>query len=135
MSNLALMEVQRGLYAQLIADSMLTDMVSGVYDVAPQDKPLPYVVIGDGKTSVTAADSLDLSECRLMLHIWTEAPGRKTALSIMNRLYAILHLGVLALDGFDPVTLRVEQAATAIDEHGNYIHATMAILATVVEAV
>ena len=100
MSNLALMEVQRALYNKLAADGVLMGMVSGVYDIVPQRTPLPYIRIGDGDQKVTPADALNVSECKLDLHVWTDVGGRKTALAIMNRLHALIHLGTLTLSGF-----------------------------------
>ena len=133
MSNLALMEVQRALYNKLAADGVLMGMVSGVYDIVPQRTPLPYIRIGDGDQKVTPADALNVSECKLDLHVWTDVGGRKTALAIMNRLHALIHLGTLTLSGFQLVTLRSEQATTSLVEQGTYLSGVLTVLVTVAE--
>jgi len=133
MSSLALMEVQRALYTKLQGDGVLLGMVTGVYDAVPQKTALPYVVIGDGRLRTISSDALDLSEMELQLDIWTDAKGRKAALVIMSRLYALLHLGALTLSGFQQVTLRCEQADTELTEQATRIHGSLIVRATVVE--
>ena len=134
MSSLALMEVQRGLYNKLQGDGVLMGMVSGVYDAVPQSAALPFAVIGDGAYATIEADVLNLSELQLQIDIWSAAAGRKTALAIMNRIYALLHLGTLTLSGFQLVLLRCEQADTQLAEQATRIHGTMVVRAAVVEA-
>ena len=133
MSNLALLEVQHGIYAKLAGDGLLMGMVTGVYDAPPQQAAFPYVVIGDGKQAALPADSLQVTECRLTLHVWTDASGRKPALNILNRLYALLHQGTLTLTGYQLVLLRGVDAQTELAEQGSHMHGMLTILATVVE--
>lgn len=133
MSSLALMEVQKALYSKLDGDGVLMGMVSGVYDVVPQKTALPYVVIGDGQMRVLDAQGLALTDLSLLLDVWTDASGRKNALAIMNRLFSLLHLGTLTISGFQQVTLRCEQADTAIEEQGTRIHGTLNVRVSVVE--
>lgn len=134
MSSLALMEVQRALYTKLNGDGVLMGMVTGIYDVTPQRTVLPYVAIGDGQMQELPADALNIAELRLQLDVWTAAAGRKTALAILNRLFAVLHLGTLTLSGFQQVILRCEQADTTLVEQGINIHGTLVVRVNVVEA-
>jgi hypothetical protein len=99
MSGLALMEVQRALHAKLSGDVVLAGLVNGIYDAVPPRLALPYVMIGDGQTRTLGADALSVTEVDMQIDVWTEASGRKTALTIMNRLFALLHLGTLSLTG------------------------------------
>lgn len=133
MSNLALMEVQKALYTKLSGDGVLMGVVTGVYDVVPQKTALPYVVLGDGVQAIAGADNVTLSDCRLEIHVWGEASGRKTVLSILNRVYALLHLGTITVAGHQLVTLRTEQATTVLDEQGTHLRGTLGILVTVAE--
>ncbi len=127
MTQMALMEVSRALFTKLSGDGVLMAMVSGIYDVVPQKTALPYVVIGDGQSRVLEAHDLNLTEMLLQFDVWTEANGRKTALMIMNRLFALLHLGTLAIPGFSTVLLRCEQADTAIEERATRVHGTLTV--------
>lgn len=133
MSGLALMEVQRALSNKLNSDVVLMGMVSGVYDAVPQRLALPYVVIGDGQMRSIDADAMNLAELNVQVDVWTDSSGRKTALTIMNRVFALLHLGTLSMSGFEQIILRCEQADTAILEQGTRIHGTLNVRVMVVE--
>ena len=134
MSNLALMEVQHALYTKLSGDGVLMGMVTGIHDVTPQKTALPYIVIGDGQAQDLPADVLNITELTLQLDVWTDASGRKTALTIMNRLFALLHLGTLTLDGFQQIVMQCAQADTVLAEQGVNLRGTMHVRVTVVEA-
>ena len=133
MSNLGLMEVQRGLYTKLSGDGVLMGMVTGVYDNVPQCTAFPYIVIGDGNYATIPADGANLSECRLQIDVWSETGGRKSVLTIMNRLMALLHLGTMTLTGYQLVLLRCEQADTLLDEQGTYVHGSLVVTVTMAE--
>lgn len=133
MSSLALMEVQRALYTKLSGDGVLMGLVSGVYDSVPQNTALPYVVIGNGNQNIRPAESAVIAECALRLEVWTEAGGRKMALTILSRLHALLHLGTLTVTGYQLVMLRVEQASTTLEEEGTLLNGRMLISVAVAE--
>lgn len=133
MSGLALMEIQRALYTRLSGDGVLMGMVSGVHDDVPQNSALPYVILGDGDQNVRPADAAVVTECQLELQVWTRTGGRKTALTILNRLHALLHLGTLTLSGYQLVTLRVEQASTRLAEQGERMLGEMTVYVAVAE--
>lgn len=133
MSGLALMEVQRSLYSKLHGDGVLAGMVSGIYDVVPQHSVLPYVILGDSVSKAVAADGTTITECQMELEVWTDTGGRKTALNIMNRIHALLHLGTLSISGLQLILLRVERADTALAEQASRMHGTLRVIATVAE--
>lgn len=134
MSNLALMEVQHALYTKLSGDGVLMGMVTGIHDITPQKTLVPYIVIGDGQAQDLPADALNITELTLQIDVWTDASGRKTALTIMNRLFALLHLGTLTLSGFQQVIMQCAQADTTLAEQGVNLRGTMSVRVTVVEA-
>jgi hypothetical protein len=131
--TLALMEVQRALYTKLSGDGVLMGMINGLFDAVPQNSALPYVVIGDGNQALRPAESTIVTECRLELNVWTDTGGRKTALNILNRLHALLHLGTVTLSGFQLLTLRVEQASTALAEQAARVGGTLVVFVAVAE--
>lgn len=133
MTNLALLEVQHALYNKLHGDGVLMGMISGLYDVVPQRTATPYVVIGDGQVDDIPADAVNLMQLRLRIDIWADASGRKTVLTIMNRIFALLHLGTLTVSGFQQVLLRYEQADTGISEEATRVQGTMIVFVTVAE--
>jgi hypothetical protein len=133
MSDMALMEVQRALYTKLSGDGVLMGMVTGVYDVVPQKTALPYVVIGDGRANVEPADELTLTELQMQIEVWGDATGRKKVLTILNRIFSLMHMGTLTLAGYQHVLLRCEQADTEIVEQGQNARGVLIVRAVVVE--
>jgi hypothetical protein len=133
MTGLALMEVQHALYTKLHGDGVLMSMVTGIFDAEPQKTALPYIVIGDGSLRELPAEGVTLSELTLQIDVWTDASGRKSALTILNRLFAVLHLGTLTLAGLQQVILRCNQADTALMEEHAHVHGSLTLKATVVE--
>ena len=132
-TNIALMEVQRGLYSKLVADGTLMGMIGGIFDIVPPQSVLPYVVIGDGTQQLRAADGINVTDCHLTLRVISDLGGRKTVLAVLNRLHALLHLSSLTLTGFTLVTLRSEQASTVLIDQGTHVTGTLGILVTVAE--
>lgn len=133
MSNLALLEAQHALYNKLHGDGVLMGMVSAIYDNVSQKGTLPYVVIGDGVNSPVAVEGLQVSDLQLQISVWTEVGGRKPLLTILNRIYALLHLGTLSISGFQQVVLRCVQTETQVAEAGNRLQGTMLVHLVVVE--
>lgn len=122
---MALTQVQQALYSKLSGDGVLMGMISGVFDTVPERTVLPYVVIGDGamRSEDTPADST--ARCALTLHVWTDAQGRKAALTIMERLYGLLHQGTLGISGFECIEVRCEDAETRLEASGEAMHGEM----------
>ena len=133
MSTLILMEVQRALYAKLHGDSILMALVPYIYDSVPQHTPAPYLLIGQGTQSVKAVDGIMVSECQLELDVFTDTSGRKTALSVLNRLYGVLHLSSLALTGLQCAQMRMEEVSTALIEQGTLLKGRMTVFVTAAE--
>ncbi len=133
MSTLAIAEVQKALFNKLRSDGVLTAMIRGIFDAVPQRTSGSYVVIGDGSQKMLSTEPPQVTECSLDIHVWTEASGRKTAITILNRIYALMHLGTLMINGFQQVTLRAEEASVTLAEDGQRINGTLTVLATVAE--
>ncbi len=131
MSAVVLQAVQQALYTKLSGDSALMDLVSGVYDAVPQHAALPYVVIGDGSAAEVPQVSTQLSECQLVLNVWTSGGGRKVALAILNRLHALLHQGNLTFTGFTLLAMRCVSAETVVDADNDRVYGTLELNALV----
>lgn len=133
MSAVILQAVQQSLYNKLTADALLMDLVEGVYDAVPQNAPLPYVVIGDGSAETVPQLGAQLANCRMTLNVWTEGGGRKTALSILNRMHALLHQGMLNFTSFTLLSMRSERAETQVDADNDQVYGMMELAVTVRE--
>jgi hypothetical protein len=133
--SLPLKALQQALYTKFSGDTLLMDLIEGVYDVPPQVSALPYLVIGDGEQRDLAVDGTMLARCRMQIDVWTELEGRKTALLILERLYALLHLGTLTVSGFQVVVMRVDTAETRLEADDQRLHGELAVIVTLAEVV
>ncbi len=115
MSGAVLQAVQQALYSKLTGDSLLMDLVNGIYDAVPQQAVLPYIVIGDGSADLIPQPQTPTNQCQMTLNVWTNGNGRKLALSILNRLNALLHHGSLNFTGFTLLSMSCSRAETHVD--------------------
>ncbi len=131
MSAAVLQAVQQALYTKLTGDSVLMDLVQGVYDAVPQNAVVPYIVIGDGQAEEMPQVQGAISECAMALHVWTGGGGRKTALAVLNRLHGLLHHGSLSFSGFTLLAMRGVRAETQVDADNDRIYGILELALTV----
>ena len=133
MTMLALQAVQPAIYNKLTSDGVLMDMVSGVYDVVPQNAITPYVVIGDGTAQELPQIVNQLTEITLDLHVWSKSGGRKTVLTILNRIYGLLHQGTISPAGFTLMAMHCTDAQTNVDALHDRVEGVLRVVITVLE--
>ena len=90
-------------------------------------------MIGDGRANVEPADELNITELQMQIDVWGDATGRKKVLTILNHIFALMHLGTLALAGYQQVLLRCEQADTEIAEQGQNTRGVLIVRAVMAE--
>lgn len=102
-------ELNRAVLARLAADPALTALTGPdrVFDRPPQSARFPYVNLGETETRPWATQTSSGLEHRLTLHAWSRQPGQLEAHGIVERLYELLELAPLALDGHVLINLRV----------------------------
>lgn len=72
--------------ASLIAEGLT------VYDgTAPQDDPMPYVVIGEVRSNNADTDNTIGFEAMVDIHVWSEYRGRLEAANMQEQIYNALH--------------------------------------------
>jgi hypothetical protein len=133
MTILALPAIQVAIYNQLTSDGVLMGMVSGVYDVVPQNSPPPYVLIGDGSTQELPQLVNQVTEATLDLHVWSKGGGRKTVLNILSRIYGLLHRGSLSITGLTFVSMHCTEAQTSVDALHDRVEGSLRVVITVLE--
>jgi hypothetical protein len=100
--------LQEAVYAALIADGDLEDLLGGakVFDGAPRNAAAPYVHLGE----VSARDWSTATEAGVEIVFsvvaWSRQPGRSEAIAIAERVRELLHEAALVLDGWRLVNLR-----------------------------
>ena len=106
--------LQRSVYAALIGDTNLTALLGGayVYDHVPRGIGFPYITIGQITERDWSSDDQEAHEHMLILHVWSQAPGRKEAQAIMAAVRTRLHDQTLVLSGYRLVNMRHEFSET-----------------------
>ena len=101
---------QEAVFAVLVDDAMLTDMLGGlkIFDHVPEGTAFPYIAFSnltsrDGSTATEPA-----TECRLTLNIWSQELGKRQVLLIMQRIRTLLHDQNIAFSEHTLVNLREE---------------------------
>ena len=75
MTFLASDSLWQAIYDRLSADAALMVEISGIYDTAPEGRPLPYITIGEGVVSDWSAKDFSGQEHLLDIHIWARGRG------------------------------------------------------------
>lgn len=114
MNSLGLLQLQQGLFGKLSSDGVLMGMLHAIYDQVPERAQFPYAIIGDGRCEPLMTDAMCGARCKLTIRIYSQKPGRKEALRIMDRIYGLLHHGTLSLVESNVIDLRVERAQTEL---------------------
>ncbi len=114
MNSLGLLQLQQGLFGKLSADGVLMGMVHAIYDQVPERAQFPYAVIGDGVYEPLVTDAMCGAQCRIRIRIYSQKPGRKEVLRIMDRIYGMLHHGTISLVESSVADLRVARAQTQL---------------------
>jgi len=126
--SLPLYQLQQALYSKLHSDGLLMGLVQGLYDVVPQQANFPYLVIGDGTQRDLPASQLETVRCEMTIELFSRAKGRKEALIILDRIYALLHRQVLTVGGTQSLVMRCQQAETEMLVAALTIRGTMQIV-------
>lgn len=104
----AIWALQSAIYAALAADGALKTVIGDpprIYDDAPRDAELPYIVIGETRTSDWNGVDRGL-EHALQLRVFSRYAGRREIKEIMAAVYDALHEADLAIAGHRLVNIR-----------------------------
>jgi len=118
--------LQQSVFAALTADAALTALIGAgrIYDDVPQGSALPYIALGQVTARDWATGSEDGNEHILMVHVWSNAKGKKQAHEILGAVRNALHDRPLALTGHRLINLRHEFSQARRDPDGETIHGT-----------
>lgn len=85
-SGIEFLNIQGGMFRLLEADTTLTGMVTGIYDVVPTGSSFPYVTMG--QVQEVAANTLTHigRECNATVHVWSRSGGFQEAIAIADRI-------------------------------------------------
>src|SRR5665647_2865321 len=119
------LDLQKGIRARLLASADLMALVpaDNVLDSTGRPELMPAVGIGEGQTIFKRF----YSTTHATLHVWMQEPGLTGSKAIASAIVAALTIdaqinGVLRLDNFICLDLRVTQTRFMRDVHGSYSH-------------
>jgi len=117
--------LQKAIYQALTDDVTTMAMITGVYDRPPQGTGFPYITIGESTLNDWSSVVTSGMEQVISIHIWSRNGGRQEAISIMERVYILLHDADLNVDGQSLVLLRFASSAVILEDDGYTYQATM----------
>jgi len=120
----AVLALQQAVYASLIANTDLTDLLGGphVFDGAPEGAAFPYVTFGPASARDWSTGTDGGDELTLTLHVWSRSAGRREATLVMAALQTALHQADLDLDGHRLVSLRNDISEVRREADGETWH-------------
>ena len=99
----------------LLADTDITDVVTGVYDHVPETAGFPYITVGEATETSDNTHNTFGHQTTVTLHIWTRQRGHKQGLELLQSVKAALDRQPLTVDGRHTVLIRHEFTQTLRD--------------------
>ncbi|MGH3599812.1 MAG: DUF3168 domain-containing protein [Pseudonocardiaceae bacterium] len=110
-----LLLIQAAIFSRLTADVTLAGLVTGVFDEVPEDAAHPYVVVGEAIETPRNAHAQFGREVVVTLHVWSRYRGFAQAITIVNRITALLDQQPMSIAGHAVVSVRHEFTQTLRD--------------------
>ena len=133
MTLFASQSLWQAIHDKLIADSGLMALISGVFDPAPEGRPLPYLTIGEGSMQDWSAKDFSGQEHLLDIHIWSARPGGGEVRDLADQVAALLADQNLTLSGHQMVTLNFTFFENFFDGDGNIRHGILRFRARTIQ--
>ena len=119
-------DVQKGVYAHLVAQGTLTGLLAAgaasVRDHVLPDAAFPYVVIGEIESRPQSTQQLPGREVVLTLHAFSQAPGQKEVREILSALHDALEDAALSIEGQHVISCRSLSARSFLEGDGETRH-------------
>lgn len=131
--SLVMQAVQQALFTKLMGDAILMDRVENVYDTVPQGSPMPYVLIDQIEQEHIPGVGEQLWRVGVIVEVWTQAAGRKTAMAVLERLQALLHHGALSMSDYSLREMRMENAGCVVAQQATRVVGSMELSLIVAE--
>jgi hypothetical protein len=100
--------LQKRLYEILTQDLELMELVTGVFDVVPDEQSFPFIMIGKDTLNDFGSHSTSGFEGSCDVDVYSQAHGLKEAKEIASKVYTLLHEIDLALEGFPTLSFRCD---------------------------
>ncbi|RME64311.1 MAG: DUF3168 domain-containing protein [Alphaproteobacteria bacterium] len=117
--------LQQAIYARLSATPAVAGATQGIFDTPPQKPVYPFIHLDGGNVRDWSATTFDGQEHRVLVHVWSAAPGQAEVKALMAAVYDALNNAPLAPAGHQLVNLRFEFAEILFEADPALIHAIM----------
>ena len=120
-------DLQKAVYAALVADTALTTLLGGanIHDAAPQTVAFPYVVIDQMQLRDWSTGTEPGAEHMLTLHVWSRYAGKREAYEIADAARAALDGALLTLEDHRLINLRHQYSELKPAEAGETHHGVL----------
>jgi len=105
MTYLADQSLWQAIHDRLAGDGALMVEISGIFDLAPEGRDLPYITIGEGSLRDWSAKDFSGQEHLLDIHIWSGRSGGRQMRSLADQVAGLLSGQPLILTGHQLVGL------------------------------
>jgi hypothetical protein len=118
MPGTALLAIQAAIFGVLSADVTLTGLCAVVGDIA-DDVPYPFAFVGTATEvpwETMGGPSVGLgADCRVTCHIYSRYAGDSEALTILDRVMALLHHAALTVTGYGSVCCELDDTRVLLE--------------------
>ena len=122
-------EVQKAVFGRLTGDEALMSVITGLYDHVDESAVFPYATIGEMTTRAFDTKLSVGENMTLILHSWSNYPGKKEAYEINDLMLQALTKSPLSLEGgFSMVRFEREPGSTVFqDIDGKTYHGVLKV--------
>jgi hypothetical protein len=134
MSAAAAMELRKALRLALLDDIALSGKLGGsgrIYDEAPPQASVPYIVLGDIRVRDWSTATDTGSEHIIVLEIWSGHHGVHDCMEIAALVEAVLDAATIGLPGHNLVLLRSDSIETGRRDRGRLTMARLRLRALI----
>lgn len=135
MTQLGAQSLWQAIYDNLVADSALMAVISGIYDPAPEGQKLPYLTIGEGSLRDWSAKDFTGQEHLMDIHIWSGENGGGQVRSLADQVVTLLSGQSLTLTGHQLVGLKFTFFENFFDGDGQVRHGVLRFRAKTIQTV
>jgi hypothetical protein len=100
--------LQKKIFEILSQDIELSGMITGIFDVVPDEQKFPFVMIGKDSLNDFGSHTGSGFEGNCDIDVYSQAHGLKEAKEIASRVYSLLHEIDLALEDFPTLSFRCD---------------------------
>ncbi len=124
---MALLQVQKAIYDALNGNAPLDALVTGVFDEVPQTTVPPFVQFGSPTEDPWHTFGRQGWKVRVPVYVWSEYPGNKESLTILDAVTNVLDEAALTITGHTLVRCRRVSAGVSPPDPDGFVRTVEAV--------